>query len=162
MKIWNERPFEVRNLFNPAFCGVTLLRAMEGFEEQDKSGMPFSLAFLILPLCLHKESRAIFTSNSRSYLLKIISQNPELLLDFSQRAKMLLPHTLEGLGISMERSLFYVTDDGRLKLSKKTVRKRIDGSIESIEIQKVAKILGKGFARIGDRVTIYSSFGVRP
>jgi hypothetical protein len=73
-----------------------------------------------------------------------------------------MPHTLEGLGISMERSSFHVNDDGRLKLSKKTIRKRIDGSGESKEIQKVAKMLGKGFAKIGDRVTIYSSFGVRP
>jgi hypothetical protein len=162
MKVWNERPFEIKNLFNPAFCGVTLLRAMEGYEAQDKSGMPFSLAFLILPLCLHKESRVILTANSRSYLLKVISQNPELLLDFSLRAKMLLPHTLEGLGISMERSSFYVNDDGRLKLSQKTIRKKIDGSDESVEIQKAAKMLGKGFAKIGDRVTIYSSLGVRP
>jgi hypothetical protein len=162
MKVWNERPFEMKNLFNPAFCGVTLLRAMEGFEAQDKSGMPFSLAFLILPLCLHKESRVILRANHRSYLLKVISQNPELLLDFSRRAKMLLPHTLEGLGISMERSSFYVNNDGRLKLSKRTIRKKIDGSNESVEIQKAAQVLGKGFAKIGDRVTIYSSLGVRP
>jgi len=60
MKTWNERPFEIRNLFNPAFCGVVLLRAFQGYEEEDASGMPFSLALLVLPLCLHKDSRRSF------------------------------------------------------------------------------------------------------
>jgi hypothetical protein len=53
MKPWNQRPFEVRNLFNPAFCGMVLFRALHGFEEEDPAGMPFSLSLLVLPLCLH-------------------------------------------------------------------------------------------------------------
>ena len=36
MKRWDQRPFEIRNLFNPAFCGLVLFRAMEGYEEEDR------------------------------------------------------------------------------------------------------------------------------
>ena len=57
MKRWDERPIEIRNLFNPAFCGLLLFRALCGFEEEDNSGMPFSLTLLILPLSLQKDSR---------------------------------------------------------------------------------------------------------
>ena len=67
MKRWDQRPFEIRNLFNPAFCGLVLFRALHGYEEQDARGMPFSLSLLVLPLCLHKDSREVFASSPRSY-----------------------------------------------------------------------------------------------
>lgn len=53
MKQWDQRPFEIRNLFNPAFCGVVLFRAMQSYEEENSQGMPFSRS-LVLPLCLQK------------------------------------------------------------------------------------------------------------
>jgi len=162
VKVWNERPFEIRNLFNPAFCGVLLLRAIEGFQEEDDSGMPFSLALLILPLCLHKESREIFAKNIRSYLLKTISNNPQILINFAERTQGLFPYASEGLGFTMQLQSFEVTTTGNLKLVKKGIRKKIDGTQESVECQKVARMLGKSFAKIGDRVTIYTTLGIRP
>jgi hypothetical protein len=57
MKPWNQRPREIRNLFNPAFCGLVLTRGVEGFSETAKRPMPYSLTLLILPLCLHKRTR---------------------------------------------------------------------------------------------------------
>jgi hypothetical protein len=59
VKPWNQRPFEIRNVFNPAFCGLVLFRAMQGYEDEDTRGMPFSLSLLVLPLCLHKDRAVI-------------------------------------------------------------------------------------------------------
>lgn len=162
MKKWNERPFEIRNLFNPAFCGLVLLRALQGFKDENDSGMPFSLSLLILPICLHKDSREIIAQHPRSYLLKTISNNPQFLVGFAERARSLLPYTFEGLGFAMHLQSFEVSDSGRLILLDKGVRKKIYGTDESIECQKVAQILGKSFAKIGDRVTIYTTLGIRP
>ena len=162
MKIWNERPFEIRNLFNPAFCGVILLRAFQGFEEEDGSGMPFSLALLVLPLCLYKDSRELISNSPRSYLFKTISNNPQMLVGFAERTRSLLPYTFEALGFTMQLQSFEVTSQGRLRMQKKGIRKKIDGTQESIECQKAARIVGKNFAKIGDRVTIYTTFGIRP
>jgi hypothetical protein len=79
MKRWDQRPFEVKNLFNPAFCGLVLFRALQGYEEENQDGMPFSLALLVLPLCLQKHSREVIANNSRSYLLKIIEkESPDI------------------------------------------------------------------------------------
>jgi len=162
MKPWNERPFEIKNLFNPAFCGVVLLRAMEGFESQDETGIPFSLSLLVLPLCLHRETRETVLYNSRSYLLKTISSHPQLQIGLAKRTTGLLPYTFEALGFTFQHQSFEVTDEGKLKLIKKGVRKKIDGTQESIDCQKAAKNLGKGLAKIGDRATIYTTFGIRP
>jgi len=123
--------------------------------------MPFSLALLILPLSLYKQSRDVLAQANRSYLLKVVSAHPELLVNFGSRANALLPFTLEALGFLMQLNAFKVEANGRLK-SAPGVRKTVTGTDESVACQKVARFLGKEFARVGDRSTIYSTLGVRP
>lgn len=162
MKRWDQRPFEIRNLFNPAFCGLVLLRAMQGYEEEDPRGMPFSLSLLILPVCLHKDSREVIAASSRSYLLKITEKNPQVQVGFATRAAAMLPYAFEGFGLLMERGCISVADDGRLKTVSGKVRKSVTGTDETKSCQRVARFVGKEFARIADRVTVYTTFGIRP
>ena len=162
MKPWNQRPFEIKNLFNPAFCGVILFRALGGYEEGNEAGMPFSLALLVLPLCLHKDTRLVLSENSRGYFLKVIEKNPRLLVGLATRTRQLLPFALEALGFLLERGCFSVTEDGRLRTVDRKVRKRLTGTDESIACQRIARFVGREFARIGDRGTIYTSLGIRP
>lgn len=162
MKHWDQRPFEVRNLFNPAFSALVLLRALHGFEEENPDGMPFSLALLVLPLCLHKASREVISASPRSYLLKTIERNPQMLVGFADRTTNLLPFAFEALGLAMHLGCFEVTQDGSLRTVPKRVRKSVAGTVESVSCQRVARIVGKEFARIADRVTIYTTFGIRP
>lgn len=162
MKRWDQRPFEIRNLFNPAFCGLVLFRAMQGYEEEDPRGMPFSLSLLVLPLCLHKDSREVIAASSRSYLLKITEKNPQVQVGFADRVTAMLPYAFEGFGLLMERGCISVADDGRLQAVPDKVRKSITGTAETKSCQRVARFVGKEFARIADRVTVYTTFGIRP
>lgn len=162
MKRWDQRPFEVRNLFNPAFCGLVLFRGLQGYEEENTDGMPFSLALLVLPLCLHKDTRLVIADSPRSYLLKTVEKNPQFLVDFADRARNLMPFAFEAFGLLMERGCFTVSQDGRLKTVPDRVRKSITGTTESISCQRVARIIGKEFARIADRITVYTTLGIRP
>lgn len=162
MKCWNQRPFEIRNLFNPAFCGLVLFRAMEGYEEKDPRGMPFSLSLLVLPLCLHKDSREVIATGSRSYLLKITEKCPQVQVGFADRTTAMLPYAFEGFGLLMERGCISVTDDGRLQTIPAKVRKSVTGTDETKSCQRVARFVGREFALIADRVTVYTSFGVHP
>jgi len=162
MKPWHQRPIEIRNLFNPAFCGLVLSRAMTGYEEDDDRGIPFSLLLLILPLCLHKETRSILARGSRSYLLKAIETHPEILVGLPRRTTAMMSYTFEALGLLMQLGCFEVTADGRLKSIEKRVRKSLTGTPESLEIQRVARFVGREFARVSDRVTIYTSLGIKP
>jgi hypothetical protein len=162
MKHWDQRPFEVRNLFNPAFCGLVLFRALQGFEDENPSGMPFSLSLLILPLCLQRTSRELIAASPRGYLLSIVENNPQLLVDFPTRCTSLMPFTFEAFGLLLERNCFVVSPAGHLQTVSNRVRKSIAGSTESISCQRVARFIGKEFARIADRVTVYTTFGIRP
>lgn len=96
MKRWDQRPFEVRNLFNPAFCGLVMFRALAGYEEDDDRGMPFSLSLLVLPLSLHKDSREVIASSPRSYLLKTAEKNQQIMVGFADRVTQMLPMPSRG------------------------------------------------------------------
>ena len=162
MKRWDQRPFEIRNLFNPAFCGLVLFRALHGYEKEDARGMPFSLSLLVLPLCLHKESREVIASSPRSYLLKTTEKNQQVMVGFVDRVTQMLPYAFEGFGLLMERGCISVADDGRIQTVANKVRKTVSGTDETVSCQKVAGIVGREFARIADRVTVYTTFGIRP
>lgn len=162
MKPWHLRPFEIRNLFNPAFCGLVLFRAMQGYEEEDGRGIPFSLSLLILPLCLHRDSREVIAASTRSYLLKVAEKNPQVQVGFSDRVTTMLPYAFEGFGLLMERGCMSVADDGRLQTIPDKVRKSVTGTDETISCQRAARFIGREFARIADRVTVYTTFGIRP
>ena len=162
MKRWDHRPFEIRNLFNPAFCGLILFRALHGYEEENSSGMPFSLSLLVLPLCLHKDSREVITDSPRSYLLKTMERNQQVMVGFAGRVTDMRPYTFEGFGLLMERGCIAITPDGRIQTVPDKVRKSTKGTDETVACQKVARIIGREFARIADRVTVYATFGIRP
>ncbi|MEQ9244386.1 MAG: DUF6521 family protein [Nitratireductor sp.] len=162
MKRWDQRPFEIRNLFNPAFCGLILFRALNGYEKENARGMPFSLSLLVLPLCLHEDSREVIASSPRSYLLKTAERNPQIMVGFAVRVTQMLPFAFEGFGLLMERGCIAVADNGRIKTVPKKVRKAVDGTAETVACQKVARIVGSEFARIADRATVYATFGIRP
>ncbi|WP_253075758.1 three component ABC system middle component [Bradyrhizobium sp. 195] len=94
-----QKRFFPPNLFNPAFCGLVLFRALAGFHAEDDKGMPFSLSLLVLPLCLQQSSRETLQRANRSYFLKVVADHPELLVGFGKRCTDVLPFTLEGLGL---------------------------------------------------------------
>lgn len=162
MKLWNERPREIRNLFNPAFCGLVLARGVEGFTEQVCRPMPFSLTLLILPLCLHKRTREQIKEANRAYFTTILQEHPEIRVDLARRARGLVPYTMEAFGYLMSCGVIDVDEFGCVAIRSNTVRRTIAGSQDSKDCQTVARSLGRKLALINDRATIYTTLGIRP
>lgn len=123
--------------------------------------MPFSLSLLVLPLCLHRQSREVLRAGKKSYFLKVIAEHPEMHVGLARRCTDILPFTFEGFAFLTQSGALLVHPSGRLMIGS-GVRKTISGTEESIECQRAAVFLGKEFARIGDRSTIYTTLGVRP
>lgn len=162
MKPWNQRPREIRNLFNPAFCGLVLARGVEGFINTANRPMPFSLTFVILPLCLHKRTREQIKEANRAYFTKILQDHPEIRVDLARRARGLLPYTMEAFAYLMSCGVIVVDESGGIALKDNTVRRSIVGSQDTKDCQTVARSLGRKLALINDRVTIYTTLGIRP
>ena len=162
MKSWEERPREIRTLFNPAFCGLVLARGLEGFSKTANRPMPFSLTLLILPLCLHKRTRDQIKEGHRAYFTRILQDHPEIRVDLAKRARGLFPYTMEAFAYLMSCGAIVVDESGCVALRDKTIRKSVVGSQDTKDCQVVAYLLGRKFALINDRITIYTSLGIRP
>lgn len=162
MNYWNKRPREIRNLFNPAFCGLVIARGIEGFIEAANKPMPFSLAILILPLSLHKKTRDQIKEGSRSYFTNILQDHPEIRVDLAKRAQGLLPYNMEAFAYLMSYGVINVDENGGLAIKVSKIRKSITGSQDTKDCQTVARSLGRKMALMNDRVTVYTTLGIRP
>lgn len=162
MKIWNERPREIRNLFNPAFCGLVLAHGIEGYKEENNHPMPFSLTLLILPLCLHKRTRDQIKQSKRSFFTKIVQEHPEIRVDLARRAIGLFPYTMEGFAYLMNTNTIHITENGSIDIIKNKIRKLNFGTQDTKDCLNVSRSLGKKLGLINDRVTIYTILGIKP
>lgn len=162
MPPWNQRPREIRNLFNPAFCGLIIVRGIEGYSENMKQSMPFSLSLLTLPLSLHTPTRKVLLNSPKTYFTKIIQEHPEIRVDLAERTKGLIPYTMEAFAYLMACGVIHVDEYGGIILKEKTFRKSIKGTQDTKDCQKAARLLGRKMALINDRVTIYTTLGIRP
>lgn len=162
MKNWNDRPREVRALFNPAFCGLVIARSIEGYTELSKRPMPFSLTLLILPLSLHQRTREVLKVGAKSYFTKILENHPEIRVDLAERTRGLFPYAMEGFSYLADCGAISIDESGAIGLVPNQVRKSITGTQDSKDCQTVARSLGRKFAQLGDRVTVFTSLGIRP
>ena len=139
MQEWKMRTREIAYLLNPAFCGRILYTTIRAYNEKSHRAFPFPLVYLVLPLVLHKETRAIISS--RTHLHIWVQQNPQLLIDFPRRASELIPITNEAVEMLLQ------------------TRKIISEIAECLT--KCAHI-ARWFEDAGKVENIYISLGVRP
>jgi Family of unknown function (DUF6521) len=159
---WEKRPFEERNLFNPAFCALILASSIRAYQKEAGGPMPYSLALLVLPLCLHQETRDEICANKLISFLRVFARRPDLLVDFVGRTRSLIQHTMESFALLASRNCITVNNAGNVGLLPRKVSPAALSTDDAEKCRIAASILGRQFAQINDRVTIYTSLGVRP
>lgn len=162
MKTWHLRPPEIRTLFNPAFCGLILAQGIKGYNQETKSPIPYSLTLLILPISLHKRTRDSILENKQSYLTKIIEMHPEIRVNLANRAKGLFPYAMEGFAYLMNSGFIQIDDSGGIVLIKGTLGNSYKGSRDTQDCQHAAFLIGKKFGKVKDKVTVYTTLGIKP
>ncbi|MEN9902221.1 MAG: hypothetical protein RL651_885 [Pseudomonadota bacterium] len=162
MMEWSSRPFEERTLFNPAFCAVVLAAAIREFERVAGNPMPYSLTLLVLPICLHQASREEILENKRLSVLRVFTLRPDLLIDFAERARALVQYATEAFALLANRDCIKVFDDGGISLVPRRVSPQPLNTDDAERCRAAAIVLGRDFAQINDRVTVYTSLNIRP
>lgn len=162
MKNWNLRTHEVAFLLNPAFCGRVLYSTIKTYNEKANRALPFPLIYLVLPLVLHKETRA--NINSRTQLQLWVQRYPQLLIDFPKRARELVPITNESVEFLLQTGNIILTPNGELEISPtlKSLSKTKFVDDEVSECLKKGEHIAKWFVAAGKAETIYIELGVRP
>lgn len=158
---WPERPTELANLFNPAFGGELIYRAVAAYCKGIDAPMPFALAFIILPLSLHSPTRNVLPRRANAAFASWIADQQERVNDVALRARALRPVTRESLlfmtqlqMISLERGL---TPSGRLSGNETSAT-----TDDTAAGRRAASFVGRWFANQSSPSFILQSFGLRP
>src|SRR5262249_804766 len=114
MQPWSDRVIEEANLFNPAFCATLLVKAVEEFSKKASSAFPFALAFLILPIVLHRSTREALPGSTITSLLPWLQENRQHLVEFPMRVKRLRAITQEAILFGLQYQTLALSPAGGL------------------------------------------------
>jgi hypothetical protein len=165
VKTWSERPREEAHLINPAFCCAILTSSVAGYSSLEAKGMPFPIAFIVLPTVLHKLTREAFPRNARTSLAAWLEEHGEVKVQFHERLVSLMPFVREALLFGMLHKWLVLTNAGRVQIVKaesdvQRFIRRSEG--EAKECISRALFVGKWFAASGSVETVMALWGVRP
>lgn len=160
---WSARPFEVANLFNPAYCALIVRHSVEGYSVIKQRGLPYSLAFLALPIVLHAPSSRLLPTSAKTKLHIWLQQNPEIKLGFGERVRGTNDFTREAIFFGLRYGSLILTTGGTIVPVKKR-RKALPWSEDSNPraLLRRANLIGKLFAAVDDVSNVFAMLGVRP
>ncbi len=163
MKCWAERPTEIANLLNPAFCCVCLSSSVLGYCDLDSEGMPYPLSFMVLPIVLHKTTRETLPRDIRTSLLLWLQQHPEAKVQYAERVIALKPHTREALIFGSVHGYLSFEKSGRIKAMATNAQAGRFVRLHENEARECvgrARFVGKWLASGGTAATVMALWGI--
>jgi hypothetical protein len=149
------------SLFNPAFIGLLVASASNGYKNVTGSGIPFELALLVPPIALHEATRLALPGNTSGRMSSWALANPVVTSEFPSRARAMTPLAQEGIRYAMRSAALIL--DGGLLVSR--LPRRIEKSLHTADARdclRASGFAGRWFAHTGDSRTIFALLGVRP
>jgi hypothetical protein len=164
MQQWSKRVIEEANLFNPAFCAALLFRAADGFTKKTHRPLPFALAFLVLPIVLHKRTRTNLPGSTITSILSWIQEHRDLVVGFATRAQHTRGITREAILFGVAHQILTFTDEGELATKRRlSLEKGMElFTNETQECVDRAAFIGRWFGAAGTTEAVYSAWGVSP
>lgn len=165
MNPWVNRSTEERAILNPSFCSCLLWKAAAGYESSINVPLPFDIAFLVLPLVLHRRTRESLPNTVRTSLAIWLDENPLSRSRVADNARALVPFTKEAI---LFGGLYGLLDLDSCDIAANSNWKKIIAANlkeSTVEVQNCAKradFIGKWFAKSGSHNTIMAIFGVKP
>ncbi len=163
MMLWPERPEEEARLLNPAFLGLLVRSAAAGYKETSGKGIPMELAFVALPVTLHKTTREALPRSVRTSLATWLMASPQCRIGFAERARGLAPFVREAILFGAAHGLLDVADGGQLVPCSRLEEMAAylhTATDEARECVRRAEFLGRWFGGAGTPATILALWGV--
>ncbi len=160
---WEERPVEIANLLNPAFCGEILRRCINTYQQSASSSFPYTLIFLVLPIILHRDTRERISPRQRLSLHAWLQIHQDLKIGFAERATEFIPITREALIFLLQVRAVSLKEQASL-IAEPYKNAPVEGQNagEIADCYRKADLVGRWFARAGTATNIYAMWGVRP
>ncbi len=151
-------------LFNPAFLARLLHAAASDYEKAVERAMPVALAFLAVPLVLHKPTRDDLPTHASSQMQAWIREHPRHMARLDARVVGMRPFIGVAVRFGLQHGVL-TSADGRLGAGTVKRRPRGHAALESAEVHdclRVAGFLGRWFARQPDTATLLALWGLQP
>jgi hypothetical protein len=158
---WEQRPVEVANLFNPAFCAVLLQCAIREFQSQRSGGMPYALLFMVLPIVLHSYTRQTLPTTTLTKMHVWLREHPEVRIGFAERTRNMVPFTREALMFGVQTRTIAIETNGNFTWVKRSL-KLPSGDSDLVNLLECAKFLGRWLAQLEEPSNIFTMWGIRP
>lgn len=167
---WKSQPYDVANIYNPAFTSELLLNCVSGYTSESGEGMPLELAFIALPLLLYKDSRHSLAKKPYRYFRTWLDETPEVRVSLAERARELQGFVKLGVAFALQHDGLRLDPAGGLRLqTRKRRSKRVvqlaDGSaFDTFKAEhfKAAERLGRLLYQGGQLHNVFIALGVRP
>lgn len=160
---WVDRPIEVANLFNPAYCALVIRACSASYKQANGVGLPFALSFLALPLVLHPMLSIHLPATARTKLHVWLQEKPEVKYAFPRRVLETNRYTREALHFGMAHRGLEITKAGRIVPGKTKAKPAVFSNNSSVsQAQLRAALVGKLFAQLDNATSVFAMFGVRP
>lgn len=162
---WASRPPEEKALLNPSFCSCLLWHAAAGYSSAVGTPLPFDVAFLVLPMVLHRQTRESLPRSTTTSLAVWLNNNPLSRSRVADHARTLAPFTKDAMMFGGVHGLFEMKG-GTVAANgdwKKPIASGLKDSTDEVRsCAKRAEFIGTWFANTGSPSTIMAILGVRP
>lgn len=163
MTDWEGRPFEVANLLNPAFCAVLLTSSVIEYEKAASRGMPYPLAFLVLPVVLHGFTRKEIPRSVATRMHSWLQEKPEMRVGFAERMRAMTPYTREAVIFCIQARVLRLNDQGEIIKGDVRIKPgNWESGAEPNVCRQKAGFVGRWLATAGDLSTIFIMWGIQP
>ena len=165
MTVWAARSREEAYLLNPSFCALIAWSSSVGYRGDGGGGMSYVLAFVAVPLTLHKPTREALPRSVRTSMPAWIEENTYFRVGFAERARSLAPFVREALLFGAVHGLFAFDDEHRIVPAPqpRALSGYLRGTTDEVkECVKKAKFIGGWLAASGSVETTMALWGVEP
>lgn len=161
---WADRPPEEARNLNPAFCAELIARVVGDFHTRRRAPLGIALAFVALPLTLHKLMRDALPRRANAAFGSWIADNNALLVQFPALVKRLRPVSREALIFAIHSRLLAIESSGLVPgVQPVRIAFRPDTTTDDVEgARAAAAFLGRWFAGQATEVSILLGLGVAP
>lgn len=155
-----QNSFEFQVLTNSTFCAILIFEAVREFTSRSATNreMGFELSYLILPLCLSKEtSDLIGNMNAPGIMSRALAESPQLPVGLNERVIKMASMTEEAIATARASELIGLELDkikSVARLGLYPIRKTPTNFYHSRDSKQrisCAKRLGATFEELGSR-----------
>lgn len=157
---WERRPLEERVNHNPAFLAILLRAAASGYAAEADRALPIPLAWVVLPLALHRPTREALPTTIATSMPIWLQEHQVLREGFPPRMRSLAAAGREAIIVGLATGLLRL-DGSALTPAAEPGRARRATSDSQAVVDRT-RFVGRWLARAGDVETIYFLWGVKP